>query len=208
MNKPEQQIDEPWQRNWAEKEFGTTVDGLDNAFEITGALWEIPMPEYGRSFSPLVYCYMNMVLHYPGRQEERRKKGAYPNDWNSIDFSDMYRRGVEEVKKGNLQEVHAGLDKILEEYPVAISVFRKLAGNAAKNKDIAEMYLFFSKFKYLSARIFSFLLRNDRSKDELMDELMSKKETLKTLLGECYEKEGAARMFRVWWQPHYDALNS
>jgi hypothetical protein len=80
MNSPEQKTDEAWHRNWAEKEFGTTVDGLNDAFETIGALWEIPMPEYGRIFSPLVYFYMNMVLHYPGRQTERKKKGAYPND--------------------------------------------------------------------------------------------------------------------------------
>ncbi len=205
---PEQQIDETWHKKWAENEFGTTVDGLNDAFETIGSLWEIPMPEYGRSFTPIVYSYMNMVLHYPGRQSERKKRGAYPHDWDSVDFSAIYRKGVEEVKKGDLEGIYARLDKILEDYPRSISVFRELACNAARNRDIAEMYFFFSEFKYLSARIFSFLLRNDSRKEELLFELALKKETFTELLGKCYEKEGSARMFRAWWQPHYDALNS
>ena len=203
---PERKIDESWLRNWTEEEFGMAVTGLDNAFETVGALWEIPMPEYSRPFSPLIYSYMNMVLHYPGRQKERRERGAYPNDWDSIDFYAIYRKGIEEVKKGKLQEVYVRLDRILQDYPEAIRIFKKLSDNATRNRDIAEMYLFFSEFKYLSARVFSFLLRNDCKKDELLSELISKRGTLMTLLEKCYEKEGAARMFRVWWQPMYDAL--
>lgn len=206
MNTPGQKTDEAWHRKWAEKEFGTSVKGLDDAFETIGALWEIPMPEYGRKFSPLVYGYMNMVLHYPGRQPERKKRGAYPNDWDSIDFSAIYRKGVEEVKKGDPKEIYARLDKILEDYPEAICIFKKLSNNSTRNKDVAEMYLFFSEFKYLSARVFSFLMRNDSRKDELLFELASKKDKLEELLHKCYEKEGAARMFRAWWQPMYDAL--
>jgi hypothetical protein len=206
MRDPERKIDECWLGGWVDKEFGISVEGLDYAFETAGTLWEIPMPEYGRPFSPLIYSYMNMVLHYPGRQQERKKRGAYPNDWDSIDFSAIYRKGIEEVKKGNLQEICVRLDKLLEDYPEAIFVFRKLADQAVKNKDIAEMYLFFSELKYLSAKIFSFLLRNDSEKDELLSELISKRGTLITLLEKCYEKEGAARMFRVWWQPLYDSL--
>jgi hypothetical protein len=44
------------------------------------------------------------------------------------------------------------------------------------------MYCFFSEFKYLSARVFSFLLRNDCRKDELLFELTSKKDNFAAVI--------------------------
>jgi hypothetical protein len=204
---PSIKIDAAWMRNWFENEFGAAVADLDQSFETIGSLWEIPMPGYGRSFSPLGYGMMNMVLHYPGRQPERRRRGAYPNDWNSIDFSAIYQKGISEIKKGNLQDVYARLDEILKDYPEAVAVFKELSDKAQKNRDIAEMYHVLSDYKYLSAKVFSFILRGDYDKGALLLNLEAQKGLLSGQLAKCYEKEGAARMLRAWWEPLYNAVH-
>lgn len=195
-----------WQQAWLEKEFGVPAEGVPEAFETLGRLWEIPMPSYGRSFTPIVYCYMNMVLHYPGRQEERRRRGAYPVDWSEIDFSEVYRKGVEESGQGDRAKVYERLDEILATYPHARDAMRRLAEKATRHKDEAEMLAIFADMKLLSARIFSHLLRQDGDTHLLRGELQRLKKPMQLALSLAWEPVGAERMMRAFWQPAYDAL--
>ena len=206
MRDPAAFLDESWHRRWAEGEFGAGVDGLATALETVGELWEIPMPEYGRPFTPLVYGYMNMVLHFPGRHEERRRRGAYPGDWSSVDFNAMYLKGVDEARKGDLQEIGARLDRVLAEYPKAIKVFAALAAAASKNQKTAAMYPLFAEFKLLSAKVFSALIRKDFDKAALRNELLRLKTPLRDALSTCYEPQGSARLMTAWWEPLHHAV--
>lgn len=206
IDDPRQKIDSEWFREWGKCEFGADIPELGSAMADISELWEIPMPEYGRGFSPLVYCYMNMVLHYPGRQEERKKRGAYPNDWSEIDFNAMYLKGVVECSRENTDIVFKRLDTILGKYPVAVATFRNLKEEAKKNQETAGIYALFAALKLLSAKTFSFLLRETPDADVLIREYESIEKPLKDAIGKCYEPKGVERMMRAWWEPGYEAL--
>ncbi|MHC4872889.1 MAG: hypothetical protein ACYTFY_13690, partial [Planctomycetota bacterium] len=190
---------------WTEKEFGTSSEKLAEALETLGALWEIPMPEMGRPFTPLPYGYMNMALFYPGMQEERKRRGAYPLDWNEIDFPAMYKRGVEEIQKGDIDAVYADLDRILKTYKEAAEVIKGFAAGAEKRKAEAEDLVFLAELKTFSAEVFSHLLREDQNLDSLKGEGVKKKEKLADFLRRNYESVPQKRFMDAWMSV-YDLL--
>lgn len=204
---PDAGVGTGWVRQWVAQEYGADVAGIAEAFETMGEVWEVSLPpEYGRPFTPIVYGYMSMVIHYPGRQEERRKRGAYPNNWETIDFCALYRTGIAEMRKGDLVPVLQRLDRILADYPPAVETFRRLARDAGRRRDQAGMLALFAEMKLTSARVLDFALRGRGSRDLLREELAGQKPRLEAVLAQLYESEGAHRMMRVWWEPAYDFL--
>jgi Glycosyl hydrolase family 20, catalytic domain len=201
-------IDDEWFSLWAGEEFGTAQSGLYDAFETVGKLWEIRMPKYGRPFSPIGHGYMSLVMHFPGRQDERRKRGVYPLDWNEVDFNEVYLKGVAEAKKLNQIEIFEKLDEFLKDYPPAITIFAELHKGATRNRDITEMYLVFARLKYLWIKIFSYLMRKDMDPQALLLEFEQIKEPLYVCLNRCYEAESVERMMAAWWKPGFNALQN
>jgi Glycosyl hydrolase family 20, catalytic domain len=199
-------IDDEWFGLWANEEFGTKQSGLYDAFETVGQLWEIHLPQYGRPFSPIGYGYMNMAMYYTGGQKEREKRGAYPLNWNEINFNKLYLKGAAEAKKCDQVEISEKLDELIRTYPMAIAIFTELQDKAVKNQDIADMYLLFAELKYLWIKIFSYLMRQDIDKQELLSEFEDLKEPLRSCLNKCYGAKGVERMMNVWWEPGYNAL--
>jgi len=205
--KPDTALDTAWQEQWLEREFGALAKGVPEALEALGALWEIPMPAYGRSFTPLPFCYMNMVLHYPGRHEDRKLRGPYPLDWNEIDFCAMYRKGVEESKKYPEQaKLYAVLDEKLAAFPKAVAALQALAAKAGRNADEARLLAVFAEFKLAALRVFSHLLRGDGDERSLKKELERLDQPLQAALAQAWEPVGRKRMWRAWWEPLYRAL--
>jgi hypothetical protein len=205
---PQADVGPAWQRRWLEERFGAPARGAPEALEALGALWEIPMPAYGRPFTPLVYGYMNMVLHYPGRQDERRRRGAYPPDWGEIDFAALYRRGVEQVRAGDMAPVVARLDEVLASFPQARDSLAALADAARRHEDEARLLAELAELKLLGARVFSHLLRGDQDPDALREELSARRAPLEAALGRAYEPGGVQRLLRAWWEPLFAACGS
>ncbi len=201
-------IDNEWFASWANEEFEVKQSGLYDAFETVGELWEIRLPKYGRPFSPIGHGYMSLVMHFAGGQDERRKRGVYPLDWNEVDFNEVYMKGVAESRKMDQTEINSTMERLFKTYPSAISVFRELKANAVKNNETADMYLLFAELKYLWIRIFSYLMREDQNKQGLLSELEDIKEPLRHCLCKCYEAESVQRMMRAWWEPGYNALTN
>lgn len=197
-----------WQTHWFEQEFGVvSAEGAPEAFQVLGELWEISTPGYDRPFSPLVYGYMSMVYWYEGGQDERKRRGAYPLDWNEVDFCELYRRGVEAVSKcDTFENVTTRLDRILDTFPDAISALERLSTTAIRHKDEAQIMVVLGEMKLLSARIFSHLLRSDGDTAALKHDMEAIKPMLQNLLAACYEEEGQERLLRAWWDPAYTAL--
>jgi hypothetical protein len=203
---PERDIDAAWMQAWLEEEFGAPADGVPEALETLGELWEVPMSSYGRPFTPIIYCYMNMVLHYAGRQDERRKRGAYPLDWDEVDFGEIYRKGVAEVRSRDTGPVLAQLDAFLERYPPACAALRQFAETATRHTGEAEMLAVLADLKLAGARVFRHVLRNGADAAALRTQLEALKPALETVLSRACEPGGAARMLRAWWEPLYRAL--
>lgn len=206
---PDATLDAAWQEQWLEREFGGTAQGVSEALEILGAGWEIPTPAYGRDFTPLVYGYMNMVFHYPGRHKDRQRRGAYPHDWNEIDFGAMYRKGIEESGKYPEQEkIFKVLDEKLAAYPKAVAAMKTMAARATRHQDEADMMAVFAELKYCSLRVFSHLLRKDGDAAELKKELIRLEEPLQKALARAWEPAGRERMWRAFWAPMVRALKT
>jgi len=197
-------IDDEYVTKWYENEYHGDAAGIASVLEEFCALWEVRMPDYKRPFSPMVYCYMNLILHYKSL-EDRGKCGAYPRDW-SVDFCDVYRRGVENVKKGDLDPIFERLDAVLDSYGKAAAAFRKLAGTAKTRKEEAEAVATFAELKDLSARIFALLVRGDGERQTLYQEVITIKPELEKALAYAFEPLGQHRMMRCWWEPMEDVL--
>jgi hypothetical protein len=199
---PDAVLDDGWQERWLEREFGGPAKGVPEALEILGAAWEIPAPAYGRPFSPLVYGYMNMVFHYPGRNKDRWTRGAYPHDWNEIDFVDVYRKGVEESRKYPEQEqIFKTLDEKLAAYPRAVAAMKAMADGSTRRRDEAGMMAVFAELKFISLQVFAHLMRGDGSAASLLRDMVALEAPLKDALAQAWEPVGRARMWRAFYEP-------
>lgn len=205
---PDADVGPVWQERWYEDEFGAPAKGVPEALEILGAKWEIPMPAYGRPFTPLVYGYMNMVLHFPGRHGDRKRLGPYPKDWNEIDFVSVYRKGIEEVRRNPDQEsIRAALDEKLAAFPGAVASVKAMARGATRHADDAAMLAVLAELKYASLRVFAHVLRGDGDAVALKRELGALEQPVRKVLARAWEPAGRARMWRAWWEPMLAALD-
>lgn len=204
---PHADVGRSWQQAWLAEHFAAPAAGAAEALETLGALWEISMAGHERPFTPLVYGYMNMILHFPGRQDERRRRGAYPYDWGEIDFREVYRKGIEQVRAGEMEPVLARLDEVLATFPGARDALATLAATATRHADEARMLAELAEMKLLSARVLSQLLRADGDPAELRDELLAHREPLASALASAWEPVGRERMLRAWWEPLYHAVS-
>jgi hypothetical protein len=199
---PDAALDAAWQERWLEREFGGPAAGVPEALEILGGTWEIPAPAYERPFTPLVYGYMNMVFHYPGLHKDRQRRGPYPRDWNEVDFTDMYRKGVKEsLCYPEQDKLSKELDDRLTAFPKAVAAIKAMAARATCHRQDAEMMGVFAELKYISLRVFAHLLRGDGNADNLRRELVRLDEPLKRCLAYAWEPEGQKRMWRAFYEP-------
>jgi hypothetical protein len=205
---PDAVLDVAWQERWLEQEFGCSAKGVPGALEVLGAGWEIPAPAYERPFTPLVYGYMNMVFHYPDHHKDRQRRGPYPRNWNEIDFTDVYRKGIEEARhypeQGRLFE---DLDARLAVYPKAVAAMKNLAAQATRRADEAGMMAVFAELKFASLRIFGHLVRGDGEARDLQRELGIIEAPLKKALAQAWEPVGRERMWRAFFEPMVNLLN-
>ena len=200
-------LDDGWQERWMEREFGGPAKGVPEALEILSAAWEIPAPAYERPFTPLVYGYMNMVFHYPGRNKDRWLRGAYPHDWSEIDFVAMYLKGIEESRKYPKQdEIFKTLDEKLAAYPKAVAAMKAMADGATRYRDEARMMAVFAELKYISLRVFAHVMRGDGAAASLLGELVTLETPLKDALAQAWEPVGRARMWRAFYEPMVGVL--
>ncbi len=206
---PNAKLDTAWQEQWLENEFGAPAKGVPEALETLGAGWEIPAPAFERPFTPVVYGYMNMVFHYPNRHKDRQQRGPYPHDWDEIDFSAMYQKGVGEARKWSEQaKLFADLDARLAAYPKAVAAMKDLAARATRHRDEAAMMAVFAEVKFASLRVFGHLVRGDGNLAELKKDVARLEAPLKKALAQAWEPVGQARMWRAFYEPMKKALEA
>ena len=204
---PDAVLDKAWQERWLEREFGGPAAGVPEALEILGSAWEIPTPAYERPFTPLVYGYMNMVFHYPGRNKDRWRRGAYPHDWNEIDFAAIYRKGVAECRTSPARDtIFQTLDEKLKDYPKAVAALKAMAAGALRHRDEAAMMAVFAEWKYGSLRVFAHLMRGDGQAAVLEQELTDLEAPLREALDRAWEPVGRERMWQAFYEPMIGAL--
>ncbi|MFO7535250.1 MAG: family 20 glycosylhydrolase [Kiritimatiellia bacterium] len=204
---PDSELDFAWQERWFESEFGGPAKGVPEALDVLGAGWEIPAPAYERPFTPLVYGYMNMVFHYPGRHKDRQRLGAYPRDWSEIDFAAVYRKGLEEARRHpDPAALFKELDDRLAAFPPAVAALRRFADRAARRRDAAEMMADLAELKYLSLRLFAHQLRGDGSAADLRRDRNRLEAPVNRALAQAWEPIGRERMRRAFMEPMIELL--
>lgn len=198
---PRANIDSEWFSEWSENFFGVSEKRLYNAMEWTGQLWELPVKGCDRDFSPLPYGYMNMVMHFPDGQVGRTREGHYPGNWDGIDFTAMYVKGVEGALKGDSDKIRVDYERINRQFHDAAAILESLAKRATKNRNIATVWSVFAKLKCLSIRVFGVLSGFSGDREELMRELDIIEKPFRKAVSECYEPEGATRMIDTCYIP-------
>jgi hypothetical protein len=177
------------------------MDGLAEAYRVLGAIWEVPIQGLARPITPVVYGYMDMVLHYRGGQEERRKRGAYPLDWSEVDFDALYRRKIELLRASpDSAAILTRVDELLGAYAQAREVFAALAGTATTRREEADLLYRFADLKWVHARVLGHMLRGDGREGELRSALSAQKAPLARRLSTFLEPVSVERMLRIWWR--------
>lgn len=201
-------VDQDWECAFLEKEFAAPADGLPQTLETLGKLWEVGIDGLERPLTPIPYGCMDMILHYPGGQKQRQKCGAYPNNWEQIDFSAMYQQKIKLFRAAsNRTEILTTATAFVEEYEKAGNRLRRLAKEAGKHQDEARLLLIQIELKKVLAQLICFHL-DDSQKDvkKMRNELLPYGDLLSTALRPFLEKSGVARIRRIWWEAPLDSL--
>jgi len=202
-----QTADRAWEDAFLADEYGVAVEGLPEALETLGAMWEVRVEGVGRPLNPVLYGYMEMVLHYRGGQPERQRRGATPLDWNEIDFVEMYRRKIDYLRTHpERAAIDQKLEEFIEAYSEAAEVLHALADAATRHVQEARLLGLFGDMKLAHARACRFLLGRDEDGEDLAAEFAAEGDRIRDALAFCMEPAGIERMVRVWWEPTARAL--
>ncbi len=200
-----------WREDYFAREFGARVPGLVAAYDTLGAIWDVRIEGLGRPISPIVYGYMDMVVHYKGGQLERQKRGIYPLDWNEVDFNALYLRKLEMIRALPEAERNAAftrLDESLLRYADAAATMRTLAKEARRRREVARLFAATAELKLHAARALSLFLRADQDVAAVRRDYEACRAPLESVLNEMYEPLSVRRMMAMWWAPTAAALQS
>ena len=201
-----ERADAAWQAAFFEKEFGAPADAVPGAIAKLNRGWAVDA-DLGRRLSLPLYGYTDMVAHYPARQPERRRRGAYPLDWDGIDFVGIYRKKLEYLNAlADPDESRAKCDEVLSDYAAAQGVLHEMSHTATRDRMEAELYALVADIKVLHARVLRHLLGGEGDPDALREEIAAQRQALEKQLGAFLIPEGVRRMVRMYNEPLYAAL--
>ena len=198
---PKAATNDAWLEQWLADEFGARTDGLAQALRDLGEHWFVRVPGWGRPFAP-VYGYTNMAAWWPGGQEERRARGAYPVDWDPIDFVALFAKGIAAMRASEKRgETEAEMDRFIANYTAAAPVVRAFAGSATRHTDEAALFAEMADLKLITAQAVSHLVRDDGDAAGLAAALKALQPKLEATLAPFMMPKGVGRMLRVWIEP-------
>lgn len=202
-----EELDVHWEQSFLDREFGVTINGLAESLRALGTMWEVAVEGLGRPITPVVYGYMDAVLHFEGGQDERRRRGVYPLDWGEVDFRALYRRKLELLEASSDRTgILAKLDELLGLFGGAREVLNRLEDAARSRTAEAKLLALFADMKWLHTRVLSHMLREDGDVTELQKELVSQRDKLVERLSPFLEPVSVERMVRIWCDPAHAAL--
>ena len=200
-------LTDAWQASVLSGEYGCDAAGAPEALRQLGTTWEQPVPGFGRPIAPVVHGYMDMVLHYSGGQEERRRRGHYPLDWDEMDFNVLYVRKMDILGTLPLIAVREKLDELEALYGEAECVLVDLARRARRSRQAARLTAGLAALKLESTRAVRRLVTGDGDTDRLaaMEALCP---GLHGALRPFYEKPSLERLHRMWTEPPLASLRA
>jgi hypothetical protein len=209
MNASGTSIDRAWQRAFLESEYGTDIDGVVDALETVSRQWEVSCEGLGRPLNPIGYGYMEMILHFPGGQADRRKRGAYPLDWNKVDFIGMHRRKMALLRDHpDAAEICRKARELVTAYDAASATLHTLAQTATTHRNEAALLSLFADMKLLRGRILIRQLTGEGRAGPLCEAIDAEQPRLEACLAPFLDPASIARMRRIWWEPVRETLCS
>lgn len=204
---PKQEV---WQQSFLAREFGCDARALPAALRQVGQTWEQGITGLDRPIAPIVYGYMDMVVHYPGGQDERRRRGLYPLDWSEIDFNALLARKLALLKAlPDQKALRKKFDEMQAAYAAAHPVLSRLANRARRNRRTATLLACLAALKLESARAVRLLLfgGSRASAATQSRRLQALHVRLRRALTPFYEPASCDRLLRLWVTPVLTALH-
>jgi len=199
-------IGEAWQERFLGEHFGVDAQGLPQALEDLGTLWEqdVKLP---RAISPVLFGYMDMILSYRHGQQDRVDQGIYPLDWHQIDIDQVFRRKIELVRECvAASELQEKLQSLQETYGRAAVFLSQFCGQAQANQAEARFLAVASDAKLQSVRILQHLLNGDGDRETLRERWQDLGKALEASLRPFVDVRDLWRPMRLWWESTSRAL--
>ena len=191
-----------WEENFFAGEFGVRAPGLCDALEALGRLWEVAVAGLDRPITPMTHGCMDLVLHFPRGHQDRVRNGAYPLDWDTIDFCALYLRKLDLLRALPADHAfHADLALALRDYATAVPVLENLAARATRRRPEAALLAALGRFKWLAVRALARQLDPTRRDAPLDAELAACRPGLERTLGDFYEPASVRRFLRMHADP-------
>ncbi len=202
-------MSETWQATTLKQEYGWAADDLPQALRQLGVTWEQPIEGLGRPITPIVYGNMDMVMHYPEGQEERRRRGAYPLDWNEIDFNRLLEDKICVLRElADQSGPAAKLEELERDYAAACKTAATLAQKARRQRREARLLACLAELKLLATRVIRYRVQGHGYRGTLRDDLARLAPQLETAIRPFLEKPSCHRALRLWIEPLQHALNA
>lgn len=196
-----------WQEAFLHEEFGVDPAGLVEALAVLGEVWEVRIEGLGRPLTPIGYGYMDMVAHYRGGQDERRRRGAYPLDWHEVDFAALYQRKLTLLRAHpEAEAIRQRAAAFVERATQARTVLRRVATTAQRHQEEAALLALGLRLKLLQAQALVCLLGGAGDRAALAREFAPLRPMLADVLLHFYEEPSAERLLGLWWEPVAAAL--
>jgi len=200
-------MSDAWQIAFLSAEYGCDARDLPAALRQLGTTWELGIEGLERPIAPVVYGYMDMVLHYPGGQAERRRRGGYPFDWNEVDFNALFDRKLQLLQKfPDPSAIRKKLDELEATYAAAQPVFAGLVKRATLHRQEAELYSCFADLKLWYTRAIRHLVYGGGDLAAIQRAIVPLRERTKKALAPFYEKPSVERLDHVIMEPMITAL--
>jgi hypothetical protein len=203
-------LDDSWFAEFLSKYYGADSTELPQALRELGANWEHEVGSE-RPITPIVYGYMDMMLHYPKGVDDRKRRGSYPLDWQEVDFVDLYRKKIDLLRGAADQSaVLSKLSELQSLYEHAIFILNTWNEHATLHMQEAKVLASLANTKYLHTRVLRFLIDEDvqserRSKEDglaqLLTQLEAQNELLMEHLSPFFEELSIRRLWRLWCEP-------
>ncbi len=204
-------LQEVWQLAFLTREYGCNARGLPDALRRLGRLWEQSIPGLDRPIAPIVYGYMDMVAHYSGGQDERRRRGLYPLHWEEIDFAALFQKKCALLKAlPDQKALRRTFDEVAADYAAAQPVLARLARQATRNRQAATLLAGLGNLKVTSADTVRHLLFDGENIviPTLRRRLTALRVRLRAALAPYYEPASCERLLGLWIDPLQAALSA
>lgn len=196
-----------WLLEWSGQHFGFKDERIPGALRDLSLNWSQKIAGLERPITPIVYSYTDLVLHY-GSLEKRQKSGAYPLEWDEVNFCELYRTKIHLLRQLEDKEYFQNkLKELQTAYIQAALVFHELERRATSHRAEALLLACFADIKELHVQIIRCLVLGEGPRDKLLLQSIEQKQLLEKRAEPFYEAAGVDMLVKLWCEPACTTLS-